>query len=156
MSLSLVFFLLILLIWMCHNWSLYPACRTTCVEIAYRPLTAISLKIGVNNSLKKLHVSEYARFPWTTCRYTQLSMLLSSWHNSLVSKLSPSSQSTVILEFVVFVGTTHLLPYFYPIYFFILLVHRQVRDEAYCKQKYGHAWDVYCAKVPARIIPYIF
>jgi len=53
-------------------------------------------------------------------------------------------------------GTTHLLPYFYPIYFFILLVHRQIRDEAYCKQKYGAAWDSYCKKVPYRIIPYVF
>jgi len=53
-------------------------------------------------------------------------------------------------------GTSFLLPYFYPIHFFILLSHRQLRDEAYCKQRYGEAWDKYCQKVPYRIIPYVF
>ncbi|XP_067938562.1 delta(14)-sterol reductase TM7SF2-like [Watersipora subatra] len=53
-------------------------------------------------------------------------------------------------------GFVHLLPYFYPIHFFILLSHRQMRDEAYCKQKYGAAWEKYCHAVPCRLIPYIF
>lgn len=48
------------------------------------------------------------------------------------------------------------IPYFYPIYFFILLVHRFYRDEHKCRKKYGKDWDRYCELVPWKIIPYIF
>ncbi|KAF4018329.1 hypothetical protein G4228_009949 [Cervus hanglu yarkandensis] len=50
----------------------------------------------------------------------------------------------------------HILPYFYVIYFTILLVHREARDEHHCRKKYGLAWDKYCQRVPYRIFPYIY
>ncbi|KAK7103881.1 delta(14)-sterol reductase TM7SF2-like [Littorina saxatilis] len=53
-------------------------------------------------------------------------------------------------------GFGHILPYFYPIYFFILLVHRERRDDAHCKQKYGASWERYCERVRYRIIPYVY
>ncbi|XP_020823678.1 delta(14)-sterol reductase TM7SF2 isoform X1 [Phascolarctos cinereus] len=53
-------------------------------------------------------------------------------------------------------GVTHLLPYFYVVYFTILLVHREDRDERQCLQKYGLAWREYCTRVPYRIVPYIY
>uniref|UniRef100_A0A4X2K1R8 Delta(14)-sterol reductase TM7SF2 n=1 Tax=Vombatus ursinus TaxID=29139 RepID=A0A4X2K1R8_VOMUR len=53
-------------------------------------------------------------------------------------------------------GVTHLLPYFYVVYFTILLVHREDRDERQCLQKYGLAWREYCARVPYRIVPYVY
>lgn len=53
-------------------------------------------------------------------------------------------------------GFTSIMPYFYPIYFFILLVHRERRDDALCRQKYGASWDRYCEKVKYRIIPGIY
>ncbi|XP_049324506.1 delta(14)-sterol reductase TM7SF2 isoform X2 [Astyanax mexicanus] len=53
-------------------------------------------------------------------------------------------------------GFSHILPYFYVIYFSILLVHREARDERQCRAKYGIAWDNYCRRVPYRIIPYIY
>lgn len=33
------------------------------------------------------------------------------------------------------------LPYFYIIYFMILLIHRQSRDDEACKVKYGEDWE---------------
>ena len=48
------------------------------------------------------------------------------------------------------------LPYFYPVYFAVLLVHRDLRDEEKCAIKYGKAWDIYCEKVKYRIIPYVY
>ncbi|GMK57223.1 hypothetical protein CspeluHIS016_0400570 [Cutaneotrichosporon spelunceum] len=48
------------------------------------------------------------------------------------------------------------IPYFYVIYFAILLMHRQKRDDEACKEKYGKDWDVYCKKVPYKIIPYVY
>uniref|UniRef100_A0A3Q4HH35 Delta(14)-sterol reductase TM7SF2 n=1 Tax=Neolamprologus brichardi TaxID=32507 RepID=A0A3Q4HH35_NEOBR len=53
-------------------------------------------------------------------------------------------------------GFSHLLPYFYVIYFTILLIHREARDERQCRAKYGLAWDTYCRRVPYRIFPYIY
>jgi len=46
--------------------------------------------------------------------------------------------------------------YFYMIYFAVLLVHRERRDEAKCRAKYGKDWEEYCKIVPWRIIPYIY
>jgi Delta14-sterol reductase len=46
--------------------------------------------------------------------------------------------------------------YFYLIYFAVLLVHRERRDEAKCRRKYGKDWDEYCKKVPSRIIPGVY
>uniref|UniRef100_A0A5F9CUV5 Delta(14)-sterol reductase TM7SF2 n=1 Tax=Oryctolagus cuniculus TaxID=9986 RepID=A0A5F9CUV5_RABIT len=53
-------------------------------------------------------------------------------------------------------GLSHLLPYFYIIYFTALLVHREARDERQCLQKYGRAWLEYCRRVPHRIVPYVY
>jgi len=48
------------------------------------------------------------------------------------------------------------LTYFYPIYFAVLLVHRDMRDEEKCEAKYGEAWKTYCSKVKYRIVPYVY
>ncbi|KAI5614375.1 delta(14)-sterol reductase, partial [Silurus asotus] len=53
-------------------------------------------------------------------------------------------------------GFSHILPYFYVMYFSVLLVHREARDERQCRAKYGSAWEAYCSQVPYRIIPYIY
>lgn len=53
-------------------------------------------------------------------------------------------------------GFTHLLPYFYPIYMVILLLHRIARDDDKCRAKYGQYWDEYCRMVPAKLIPGIY
>ena len=64
--------------------------------------------------------------------------------------------------------------YFYVVYFAVLLIHRQRRDDARCVVKYvqiccsspleteatlhrhGKDWDRYQKLVPYRIIPYIY
>lgn len=53
-------------------------------------------------------------------------------------------------------GFSHIVPYFYVIYFTVLLIHREDRDERQCRTKYGLAWDTYCKRVPYRIIPYVY
>ena len=50
----------------------------------------------------------------------------------------------------------HPLPYFYFIYFLILLLHRERRDHAYCLSKYGADWENYCRQVRWRIVPYVY
>ena len=53
-------------------------------------------------------------------------------------------------------GFNSPLPYFYAVYLSILLVHRERRDHAFCANRYGKDWDLYCAKVPYRIIPGLY
>jgi len=53
-------------------------------------------------------------------------------------------------------GFEHIIPYFYSIYFIILLIHRQSRDDHKCHKKYGKDWDHYCSLVPWRIVPYLY
>ncbi|GAA6064079.1 hypothetical protein JCM10212_002721 [Sporobolomyces blumeae] len=53
-------------------------------------------------------------------------------------------------------GFTSPLPYFYVVYFAILLVHRQMRDDEACAIKYKKDWETYKKLVPSRIIPYIY
>ncbi|BEJ11975.1 hypothetical protein CspHIS471_0204350 [Cutaneotrichosporon sp. HIS471] len=53
-------------------------------------------------------------------------------------------------------GFSTPIPYFYVIYFAILLAHRQMRDDEACKEKYGKDWETYCKKVPYKIIPFVY
>ncbi|XP_068564871.1 delta(14)-sterol reductase LBR [Cebidichthys violaceus] len=53
-------------------------------------------------------------------------------------------------------GFSHLLPWYYMIYFIILLVHRDARDMSECRRKYGSAWEEYCRTVRYRIIPRVY
>ena len=53
-------------------------------------------------------------------------------------------------------GFNHVLPYFYFIYFAVLLIHRQLRDEDNCRGKYGDDWTRYCNIVKWRLLPGIY
>ncbi|CAG2063701.1 unnamed protein product, partial [Timema podura] len=53
-------------------------------------------------------------------------------------------------------GWPIVLPYFLAIATTMLLVHRAVRDDIRCKQRYGTAWDRYCSRVKYRILPHVF
>ena len=53
-------------------------------------------------------------------------------------------------------GFSAILPYFYIIYFVILLVHRERRDNDHCARKYGKDWEAYTARVPWRILPFVY
>ncbi|CAF1181020.1 unnamed protein product [Didymodactylos carnosus] len=53
-------------------------------------------------------------------------------------------------------GFHYVLPYFYFIILFILLMHRAHRDDQKCKYKYGQYWYEYCQKVKYRVCPGIY
>jgi len=53
-------------------------------------------------------------------------------------------------------GWGMIFTYFFMVYFAILLVHRERRDEEKCRRKYGKDWDRYVELVPWRIIPGIY
>ena len=53
-------------------------------------------------------------------------------------------------------GFNHVVPYFYVVYFGVLLFHRDLRDGEQCELKYGEDWKKYCAIVKYRLIPYVY
>ncbi|CAI6329360.1 unnamed protein product [Periconia digitata] len=53
-------------------------------------------------------------------------------------------------------GWGMIVTYFFMVYFAILLLHRERRDEEKCRRKYGKDWDRYVELVPYRIIPYVY
>ena len=53
-------------------------------------------------------------------------------------------------------GWGMIVTYFYMVYFAVLLIHRERRDDAKCAKKYGKAWEQYKSKVRWRIVPYVY
>jgi len=53
-------------------------------------------------------------------------------------------------------GWGMLITYFYILYFAILLIHRERRDDEKCHRKYGKDWEEYRKIVRSRIIPGIY
>ena len=53
-------------------------------------------------------------------------------------------------------GFGSAVPYFYAIYFAVLLIHRDLRDGHACEQKYGKDWAKYCSIVKYRLIPGVY
>ncbi len=53
-------------------------------------------------------------------------------------------------------GWGMLITYFYVIYFAVLLIHREMRDEEKCSRKYGKDWEEYKKRVPWRILPGVY
>jgi len=47
------------------------------------------------------------------------------------------------------------MPYFYVLFLTILLGDRAYRDDQRCRRKYGPSWELYCEKVPYKILPYV-
>lgn len=62
----------------------------------------------------------------------------------------------VALSFSLPCGLRSVVPYVYPIYLVILLLWRERRDEARCRDKYKETWAKYCRAVPWRIFPFIY
>ncbi|SCZ95265.1 BZ3500_MvSof-1268-A1-R1_Chr11-2g03393 [Microbotryum saponariae] len=53
-------------------------------------------------------------------------------------------------------GFSSPVPYYYVIFFAILLIHRGMRDDEACAHKYKKDWETYKGIVKWRIIPYVY
>jgi protein-S-isoprenylcysteine O-methyltransferase Ste14 len=89
-------------------------------------------------------------------RTTQGSLLLTSGWWGLARHINYLGDLMMALAWCLPCGFGSPLPYFYFVYFLILLIHRERRDNAACRAKYGADWDAYCRKVPWRIVPYLY
>lgn len=88
-----------------------------------------------------------------TARGTQL--LVSGWWG-FARHVNYSGDWLMGVAWCLTTGMNCIVPYFYAAYFFVLLVHRTVRDEEACRRKYGKDWDEYCKRVPWRFCKDVF
>jgi 7-dehydrocholesterol reductase len=93
-----------------------------------------------------------ARYLTADGRVHDTALLASGWWG-LARHPNYIGDAMMALAFSLTCGFGHVLPYFYAVYLPALLVHRALRDERRCREKYGAAWDAYCAAVPWRILP---
>jgi len=79
--------------------------------------------------------------------------LLISGFWGLARKINYTGDWIMGLCWCMFCGTGSVIPYFYAIYFGVLLIHRATRDDHFCSLKYGDDWKRYKKHVPYVFIP---
>lgn len=82
--------------------------------------------------------------------------LLTSGFWGIARHLNYTGDLMMALAWCLTTGFAHPLPYSYIAYFTILLVHREWRDDAMCRKKYGKDWEAYCRKARWRMLPGIY
>lgn len=125
--------------------------------MTYRHLTFITTSTG-----RKLITSGW----WGAARHINyLGDWLMSWSFCLPTLASGYVVRRSILtgESVVsqgsaneFQGWAIPVTYFYMLYFAILLIHRERRDDENCHKKYGKDWEEYRKLVKWRIVPGVY
>jgi delta14-sterol reductase len=79
-------------------------------------------------------------------------LLTSGWWG-LARKVNYTGDWIMGLTYSLLCGFDSLVPYYYAVYFAVLLIHRSTRDDDLCHQKYGDDWIEYKRQVPYRFIP---
>ncbi|ETW03055.1 hypothetical protein H310_05485 [Aphanomyces invadans] len=79
-------------------------------------------------------------------------LLISGWWG-MARKINYTGDWLMGLAWCAYTGTASIMPYYYAIYFAILLGHRALRDDASCREKYGDDWNAYTKHVKAVFIP---
>lgn len=71
-------------------------------------------------------------------------------------KVHYTADFTQNLCWALITGFNSPLPYFYPFFFFFMILHRTWRDFEKCKEKYGDDWEEYKRRCPWVYFPYVF
>jgi Delta14-sterol reductase len=79
-------------------------------------------------------------------------LLTSGWWG-MARKINYTGDYIMGLSWCLVCGFGSIVPYYYAIYFLILLVHRSIRDDHMCHKKYGDDWIAYKKLVPYRFVP---
>jgi len=79
-------------------------------------------------------------------------LLTSGWWGK-ARKINYTGDWIMGLSWCILCGFKSIVPYYYAIYFAILLFHRSMRDDHICQGKYGDDWKEYKKLVPYLFIP---
>jgi len=104
----------------------------------------------------------FPQLPWGTLRNPKYlttanggTLLVDGWW-AYAQKIHYTADIIMAFTWGLCCGYSSILPYFYPIFFFIMIMHRSNRDQVRCAQKYGEDWVKYTQIVPYRFVPYVY
>ncbi|KAJ5291233.1 ERG4/ERG24 ergosterol biosynthesis protein [Penicillium angulare] len=81
-------------------------------------------------------------------------ILADGWYG-LARKVHYSCDMFFAISWGLITGFESPFPWFYPVFFCIMITHRVWRDVNKCRYKYGAAWTQYEKQVPYLFIPYV-
>jgi delta24(24(1))-sterol reductase len=101
----------------------------------------------------------FPQLPWGTLirpRYLRTAnggtLLIDGWW-AYARKIHYSADILMALSWGLACGFGGVLPFLYPAFFFVMIMHRATRDEGRCRAKYGADWERYRQIVPGRFVP---
>lgn len=104
----------------------------------------------------------FPQLPWQTVKNPRViktqageSILADGWYG-YARKIHYTADMIFALSWALITGFNSPLPWFYPVFFAIMISHRAYRDIQKCEGKYGEAWQEYKRQVPYLFIPYVF
>ncbi|KAG5359198.1 Delta(24(24(1)))-sterol reductase [Yarrowia sp. C11] len=104
----------------------------------------------------------FPQLPWQTIKNPTFikckngSTLLTSGVYGWCRKPNYTADFTMCLTWALMCGIASPLPYFYPVFFFLVLIHRAYRDFERLERKYGEDYEEFKRQVPWIFIPYVF
>ena len=103
----------------------------------------------------------FPQLPWGTLKNPRFltaagggTLLVDGWW-AYARKIHYTADIVMASSWALCCGFGSPLPYIYPLFFFVMILHRARRDETRCRAKYGADWDRYLAVVPYRFIPFL-
>ncbi|KAH0387263.1 C-24(28) sterol reductase, partial [Aureobasidium melanogenum] len=108
-----------------------------------------------------LNRKTFPQLPWKAVKNpvsiktkTGDSILCDGWY-AKARKIHYTCDLFFALSWGAITGFNSPFPWFYPLFFACMIVHRAIRDIQKCRAKYGDAWIEYEKRVPWLFIPYV-
>ncbi|KAL2204115.1 c-24(28) sterol reductase [Sarocladium strictum] len=103
----------------------------------------------------------FPQVPWTVLENPRAletdagdRILVDGWYG-IVRKPNYVPDMFFSMSWGLITGFKSVFPWFYFVFFMVMIIHRAQRDIARCRRKYGAAWTRYEKEVPYLFIPYI-
>jgi delta24(24(1))-sterol reductase len=106
-----------------------------------------------------LHRKTFPQLPWKFVENpkkietdTGDAILADGWYG-LARKIHYTADAYFAICWGLITGFQSPFPWFYPVFFLLMIIHRATRDIQRCRAKYGEAWKEYERRVPYLFIP---